>query len=174
MIDITRVVWSSLIYGSVLSLLLSIAILGSLRFNPEIWLADYPAEIRANFGPMSEKAKKQRNVFAIFFLLTVIGLPSISIWQLYRASGGQVGFGAAFLNTWIILMVFNLFDLLVLDWLIMVRIQPKFIFLPGTEGMEVYNSYGFHFKGFLKGTVLTLLASLAIAGIIVLTLRVIT
>lgn len=65
-------------------------------------------------------------------------------------------------------MVFNLFDLLVLDWLIMVRIQPKFIILPGTEGMKIYNDYSFHFRGFLKGTVLTFLTSLVIAGILVL------
>lgn len=52
--DITRVVWSSLIYGAVLSLLLSTTILGSLRLNPKIWLNDYPAEIRVRLGPMSE------------------------------------------------------------------------------------------------------------------------
>jgi hypothetical protein len=67
-----------------------------------------------------------------------------------------------------------LFDLLVLDWLIMVRIRPKFIILPGTEDMDIYNDYGFHFRGFLKGTVLTLLASLVIAGFVVLAAAVVS
>lgn len=174
MLNFTQFVWSSLIYGAVLSLLLSLAVLGSLRLNPEIWLNDYPAEIRARFGPMSEKAKKQRIVLASFFLFVVIGVPSLSIWNLYRGSEGQLGFGTIFLTTWIILMVFNLFDLLVLDWLIMVRIRPKFIILPGTEDMNIYNDYGFHFRGFLKGTVLTLVTSLVIAGILVLAEAVIT
>ena len=37
--------------------------------------------------------------------------------------------------------------------------------LPGTEGMAGYKDYGFHFKAFLRGTVLCFIASLVMAGI---------
>ncbi len=62
-------------------------------------------------------------------------------------------------------MIFNLVDLVILDWLIFVTLQPKFTVLPGTEGLAGYKDYAFHFKAFLRGTVLCFLASLVIAGI---------
>jgi hypothetical protein len=65
------------------------------------------------------------------------------------------------------LMVFNLVDLLVLDWLIFVTIQPRIIVLPGTEGMEGYRDYGFHFRAFLKGVAGSLIAGLIVAGVVV-------
>jgi hypothetical protein len=69
--------------------------------------------------------------------------------------------------TFVMLMVFNLVDLLVLDWLIFVTIRPRIIVLPGTEGMEGYRDYGFHFRAFLKGVVESLVASLLVAGFVI-------
>jgi len=62
-------------------------------------------------------------------------------------------------------MVFNVFDLLVLDWLLFCTIQPRFMALPGTEGMAAYGDYGFHAVGFLKGTVFSLVAGSLTAGL---------
>jgi hypothetical protein len=61
------------------------------------------------------------------------------------------------------LMVFNLFDLLVIDFLVFNIITPKVIVLPGTEGMAGYHNYRFHWIGFWKGTVMLLVVSLVIA-----------
>jgi hypothetical protein len=36
-------------------------------------------------------------------------------------------------------------------------INPKFLILPGTEGMKEYKDYFFHFKGFLKGSMLSVI-----------------
>lgn len=55
-------------------------------------------------------------------------------------------------------------DLVVLDWLIFVRSRPRFIVLPGTEGMAGYKDYFFHLKGFLVGVVLSAAVSLATAA----------
>jgi tetrahydromethanopterin S-methyltransferase subunit B len=57
-------------------------------------------------------------------------------------------------------MVFNLFDLLIADWLVFVKIQPKAIVLPGTEGMAGYKDYAFHFRGFLVGIVFSAVGAL--------------
>ena len=173
MTGIGSLIETSLLYGALLSLLLSILVLGSLRLNPEIWLNDYPAEIRAQYGAMSAKSKRQGQVVGIFFLLILIGILALSIRQLYQAQAGQLTFGAVFLSTWIILMIFNLVDLVILDWLILVRLQPKFAILPGTAGMPGYKDYHSPFLGFLKGIVITLLASLFISGITVLLVRVV-
>ncbi|MDH3734751.1 MAG: hypothetical protein OEU54_14585 [Gemmatimonadota bacterium] len=63
------------------------------------------------------------------------------------------------------LSVFNLVDLLILDWLILVRIQPGFVVLPGTEGLAGYDDYRFHGHAFLIGTTGILVVSL-LAGLL--------
>jgi len=59
----------------------------------------------------------------------------------------------------------DLVDLVIVDWLIFVTWQPRFVILPGTEGLAGYKDYAFHFKAFLRGTVLCLVASLMIAAV---------
>ena len=43
-------------------------------------------------------------------------------------------------------MIFNLVDLILLDWLLFTYIQPRFVVLPGTEGLAGYRDYWFHFR----------------------------
>jgi hypothetical protein len=54
--------------------------------------------------------------------------------------------------------VFNLVDLLVIDYLLLLVIKPAFLFIPGTAALSQAHGFGFHFKGFLKG--------LAIGGVL--------
>ncbi len=61
-------------------------------------------------------------------------------------------------------MVFNLFDLVVLDWLVFMRLRPLRVVIPGTEGMAGNDDFRFHLRGFLKGTLGISVLSLAIAG----------
>ena len=71
-----------------------------------------------------------------------------------------------FLNTFGVVFIFNLVDLLLLDWLMFCFITPSFVIIPGTEGMKGYKDYGYHFRAFLKGTILSVVAGLVIAGIV--------
>jgi hypothetical protein len=161
----------SLIYGLVLSLLLGILVYGSLYINPEIWVDDYPPDIRKKFGPIGEKAKRQRMVL-VFILFPILAAFLIAwLFQLPRLTGGAPPFLITFLSLFTILMVFNVFDLLVLDWFIGIIVHPQFMVLPGTEGMAGYRDYGFPFRGFLKGTLGLAMLSLLLAVISVLVYR---
>jgi hypothetical protein len=51
--------------------------------------------------------------------------------------------------------VWNVLDLLLLDWFLLLTLQPRFMILPGMEGMVGYRDYGFHFRKFLNGIALT-------------------
>jgi hypothetical protein len=161
----TAILQHSLSYGAILSVLMFFLIFGSLYYNPEIWLNDFPADIRKKYGLVSEKSRMEKRWISIAFFLLLLGIIAASLLQLPRLTGEQVTFMPVFLNLYIIFMVFNLVDLLVFDWLIGVAIRPKFLILPGTEGSEGYSDYGFHFRGFLKGTLGGLVASLILAGI---------
>jgi hypothetical protein len=146
---------------------MSILILGSLYFNPEIWLDDAPLDIRQRVGPISERAKRQRRLLGIPTFVFVIGLLIHSIVRLSQANAGILTFEAVFLSTFLIVQVFNVVDLLIIDWLIVATIRPTFIMVPGTEDLKGYSDYGFHFQAFLKGLVGSLIASLVIAALAV-------
>ena len=137
--------------GSLLSGVSGTLIVGSLYYNPEIWHDDYPPEIQEKAAPMSDVAKRQRLVVAIPTFVALLGILISSNLKLKRQNHGELSFISAFLNTYSVFTVFNLFDLLVIDYLIMIRMRPGFAVLPGTEGMEAYNDVFFHVEQFLKG-----------------------
>ena len=63
----------SLSYGFILATLLSLVVMGSLYINPEIGWRTYPPGIKAAFGPMSERARKQRIIVGLLFVGIVLG-----------------------------------------------------------------------------------------------------
>lgn len=101
----------------------------------------------------------------------LIGLFAAATISLARLSGGALNFQDIALSTFIIFMVFNLVDLLLIDWLLVVTIRPSFVMLPGTENLAGYGDYGYHFRAFLKGTVGGLGLSLIVAGVAVVLSR---
>jgi len=157
------IVQHALLWSLILSAVLFAGVLVLLRFNPEIMLQDYPPDIRAKHGPMSERSRRQRLPAGLLFLVVLLALVAGSFLRLREITGGDVGFLAAFVHLAAMFSLFNLLDWLVMDWLIMVRFQPRFIVLPGTEGMAGYRRYWFHFRGFLIGLPISLAASLLLA-----------
>jgi hypothetical protein len=95
-------------------------------------------------------------LFIPVFIIPIVGL--FHLWT----EIGSVSFLPAFAFSGITLLVFNLFDLLILDWLFFCTIQPRSMVLPGTEGMAGYRNYRFHFIGFLKGLGFTVIGSLLV------------
>ena len=139
--------------------------MGSLVFNPEIGWRTYPPQVKVAFGPMRSTAKKQRIVIGLVFIGLLIGGAFVSLVRLQAAHVATLTFMEAFTSTLIVFNVFNLVDLLLLDWLIFATWQPKMLMLPGTEGMAEYADYGFYFSGFLKGLVGSVVFSLIASAI---------
>jgi len=156
----------ALIYGVILSAVLFPLTMGLVWINPEIMLKDYPPDIQAKYGPMSERSKRQRIPVAIFFVAVLFGIVAQSFMGVRANTGDDIPFLAAFVHLFVMFSIFNLLDWLVLDWLIVVTIRPRFMILPGTEGLAGYADYGFHFRGFLIGSVITFFTSLLVAGVV--------
>src|SRR3712207_7930990 len=57
--------------------------------------------------------------------VAVLGILISSNLKLKRQNHGELSFISAFLNTYSVFMVFNLFDLLVIDYLIMIRMRDR-------------------------------------------------
>ncbi len=155
--------YNGLIYGLGLSLILTILMVIGGSIALDMFVDDYPSEIKHKYGPMSPRAARLRPYFATLLFGTVFVVPLIGLFRL-GANLETINFLPAFIFSYIALLVFNLFDLIILDWLFFCTIQPRAMVLPGTEGMAAYRDYRFHFIGFLKGLVFTAVGSLIIAG----------
>jgi hypothetical protein len=159
------VVRHALLYGGVLSAALSVLLLAVLWINPEILLNDYPPDIQQKHGPMSERSKRQRLPVAIVIGAVALAIVAVSFSAVRRDGGRHIPFLTAFVHLVVMFSVFNVVDLLLLDWPL-VAIRPNFMVLPGTEGSAGYRDYWFHFRGFLIGIVLILAASGLMAGVV--------
>jgi hypothetical protein len=137
------------------------------RINAEILLNDYPPDIRAKFGPMSAETRKQANKATLPLLATLSLVIILGLAQL-RSTSGPLTFFNTFLVTTLMLQAWNLIDLVVLDWFILMTLRPRFMILPGTEGLAGYGDYRFHFHKFLNGIVLTFVLGAVVTGIALL------
>jgi hypothetical protein len=155
---------NALRYGLALSLVLVAIMAVSLVLAPDMWVGDYPPDIRDRYGPMSPRAARLRPFIAIPFFLASLVVPLLALDNL-ESKVGSVPFLPALASSFIVLLTFNLFDLLIADWLIFCTLRPKAIVLPGTEGLAGYRDYRFHFIGFLKGLVFCLVGSLVVTAL---------
>jgi hypothetical protein len=135
----------------------------SVYYNAEIMHDNYPPHIREKALPMSDAAKKQRVVVTIPFITLLLGFPAYSNLKLKRQNHGHLSLKNAFINAYAVFAFSNLFDLLVLDYLVVLRMGPRFAMLPGTKESDYSNDYFFHFVGFLKGMGYGMIPSLIIA-----------
>jgi hypothetical protein len=154
------------VYGLVLSVLFTSVLLGAVFVNVEIMLNDYPLDVKLAYGPeKNPRTRGQRRIFSLLFLAVLFGVIAYSVVDAVRSSSAPLTFLPIFTLIFTEVFTFNLWDLLIIDWLVFNTLQPKFIFLPGTEGMAGYKDYLFHFKGFLTGIVFSLVSALVLTGI---------
>ena len=142
----------------------SAALLWMMAKNPRFMLQDYPQEIIAMVPPQTDQEKKGARIHGLPFLLMLFVFPLI-VGFVLRFSH-NMSFLQVFLYILELLFSFNLVDLLILDWLIFCKINPKFMVIPGTDGNPAYKDYRYHFIAFLKGTVFSILGALLFAGVV--------
>jgi hypothetical protein len=163
-LDWNLLFYNGLIYGLVLSLILTILLVIAGTIALDMFVDDYPSEIKQKYGPMSPRAARLRPYIATLLFIPILVVPMVGLFRL-RTTIESISFLWAFVFSGITQLVFNLFDLIILDWLLFCTIQPRSMVLPGTEGMAAYRDYRFHFIGFLKGLGFTAAGSLIIAGL---------
>lgn len=149
-----------LLYGLLASLIGSAIIFAMSWVNPRLMLRSYPKDVQAAVPPQTAAEKRQTLSWGILFWLSLLGFPVAAALAAKAAHGSLF---ETFLSAAGVVFLFNLVDWLILDWLIVCTITPRFMVLPGTEGMAGYKNYRMHFRGFLIGTVLAVLLGLLIS-----------
>ena len=154
--------------GALYSIIASIFILLSLWKAPRIWLHDFPEDIQKLVPGKSDAEKRLSLMVGIPFLLLLFAGPFLSGLTWKMQSVQLVSYFALFLHVFLIAMFFNVVDWLILDWLLVCTLTPKFMMIPGTEEAKGYKDYKFHFIGFLKGSLISLVSSLIISPVLLL------
>jgi len=165
MLTFSSLLTHSLLYGALLSGLLSALIVISLVYRPMIWINDAPPEVRAAAGPISAADRRLQRLAGAIMLGLLVTFPVLALAGLRQLGNGSLTFGAAALAVFIVLMTFNTVDLVLLDWLFVERLAPGRIAFPNAPGMRFTRGDAYHFRGFLIGTGLSLAAAVIIGGV---------
>jgi hypothetical protein len=153
--------------GLVLSLAFTALVVGSLKLNYRLWIQDFPPDIRAMVPPKTGAEKRQTVLVAVPLFAIILTGPLVSV-LLTEAAHGQLGFLRAWLHAYLVWQVVNVWDLLVLDWIGFLFVDPANPPIPGTAGAKGYRDYLFHFVGFLKGSAMGVVIAAVPAGLAML------
>lgn len=114
--------------------------------SPGAMAHDYPEAIRERYGPKTDRDRAVTVVMSVLMAILMLGSPIIAMFALRDALGGTIGFLDGMVVGVIVFVLMNIFDLLIVDWLLFCTVQPSFFVLPGTRGMPEYRDYAFHWK----------------------------
>lgn len=128
-----------------------------------------PGDILAAIPPQTEAEKREAKVMMLPLFVILIGGMLYSTFTFGQQSGA--GFWALFLHAFLIVFSISTFDLIVIDWLVLNTITPKWAVFPGTEGLAGYKNYGFHGRAHLKVLPAQILGAAVTAGLVLLALR---
>jgi len=137
-------------------------LMGLVLYSPRLLLQDYPPAIQLVVAPRTTGEKRLSLVLGLPLICVLIGFPVYATFTAFRETDPQ------FLWVWTyasgIAFAFNLWDWLVIDWIVFCAITPRWLVVPGTEGHPAYQDYFFHFRGFLIGSVFSVVLGAAAAG----------
>jgi hypothetical protein len=130
-------------------------------YNPRLMMQDYPPAIKSAVPPKTEHEKRLSIWLGLPFMLVLFIYPFYATFAFQAQADGGAGFSRRSCTPSGSPVAFNLWDWLVLDWLVFCTLTPRNFVLPGTEGHPAYKDYVFH--SFLIGTVYSILMALITA-----------
>ena len=82
-----------LVDGTIMNVLLTIVVYGSIYVNPLFWVSDYPPDIQDVVGPVDVPIG-QKFIMGVLLLCIVAGVPLYSNARLRRQNDGKLSFPA--------------------------------------------------------------------------------
>ncbi len=159
-----RLILRILIDGSILTAIVAPVAVLTLYFNPRLALSDYPRDVRAAVPPRTRKELGQGVLIALVLIPLAIAIPLYSVYLVKQQIADAFAYWMAFVTIFGEYLLFSLFDLVVLDILMFHTWTPKFVVIPGTEGMSGYKNWRPHAVAQLtKGTTIIVVVSAILA-----------
>lgn len=157
-----------IVYGTLLSVLASLILLLAVFFNPRFARNDLPKDIQNKVPPLTMREKLQALLFFVPLITLMIGIPLAFGLALKSEHGSGVSYLALTGHILAVLLTANVFELVVVDWLVYCTITPKRLVIPNTEGMAGYRDYLHQLRSHARGAVVMVFLSMALAGVVLL------
>lgn len=134
--------------------------------SPRIWgYGDYSQAIKDKVPPQTKHEKTMALLIGLPWFIFALGFPVYSTLALKAQLSGEISLAVAFLNLFLLFLFATAGDLLILDWLIISKITPAFVMIPGTQ-KEDYKDFSHHFKAHAKTLIVVVPIFLALAAIL--------
>lgn len=136
--------------GGVMCLIAGGYLLLLLRIWPRVFLRRYPENIRQAVEPLSPRERSIGFAVSLPFIVALLAFPT---WAGSRiAIDSNSGFGDIYWASYATWMIFNIFDWLVLDELVIGLGRPSWLVLPGTAHIPLTFDHSEHAIAFAKGS----------------------
>lgn len=133
--------------------------------SPRIWgYHDFPEAVKRKVPPPTRTERAAAAAVALPWLAFVLGVPVYSTYALKSSLGGEISFLLAFANPFVMLQLASLVDMLILDWLIVSRITPRFVVIPGSSAAD-YKDMSHHYRSHARASVVLIAVCLLIAAV---------
>lgn len=149
--------WAHALGFGLLAALACGAVLIAVEFlAPYAFLDDYPEDIRRAAPEPSPAQKLAGRIGGVVFVLALLGGVGGVTWS-WGAMHVGAGFFELSLMALVVSVLFALFDILVVDWLVICTWRPRRLVYPGTEDCEGWGDYRFHVDEQLRPRALAVL-----------------
>jgi hypothetical protein len=137
-----------------------------ITLSPRVWgYQDYPEIVKNKVPPQTRKEKTVAAIVGVPWFLFVLGFPVYSTYMLKSNLGGEIPFAIAFLNVFVMFLFFTFGDLVLLDWLVIARITPEFVIIPGSVKAD-YKDFTHHYKAHARAAIPITALCLIIAAVV--------
>jgi hypothetical protein len=159
------VVVDSLVFAGIANLYL---LLMMITTSPRVWgYSDYPEAVKEKVPPQTRGEKLTALVFGLPWFAFLLAYPFFGAYRLKAGLGEDFTFAIASVHLFAMLQLASLVDLVVLDWLIVSRITPKFVMIPGSDEAD-YKDFSHHFRGHARAFIVITVLALAFAALVTL------
>ncbi|MDC7125940.1 MAG: hypothetical protein PQJ46_10240 [Spirochaetales bacterium] len=149
-----------IMYGTIGMAGFFLLLMGSIIYNPRIWLQDYPEVIKNRVPQKNDKENRLSLVVGIPFMALLFLLPLYGAVR-FAMNTPEASFLQIFLVIIGIYNMMNLTDYVIIDLLIFCLWTPKFIRIPEERFQKKdYETYWEHTRGFFIGFGMSLVLGL--------------
>ena len=134
--------------------------------SPRVWgYNDYPQSIKDKVSPQTKSERRLAILVSLPWFIFAFGFPIYSTLILKVKLSNDISVWMAFLNLLVLFLFATIGDLVILEWLNVSKITPKFVVIPGSEKQD-YKDFSHHFKGHMKSLIVIIPILLIVATII--------
>lgn len=136
--------------------------------NPVSQITSYPPAIRKRVESLPQYKNSLSQTKKKSIIRKIVGtLVAVIFLALLACFSGKTTFISAFIHVFVLFFTVNMYDLIILDFLIFPN--SKKVIIPGTEDMIAeYKNPLHHIKGACKGTLIGVVAAILAASLVVL------